>query len=479
MSTVEKVLRAGLYVRVSQDRSQERRSVTQQEDEARALCARQGWDVAGLYADNDIGASRYSKKTRDDYDRLCEDIATSALDVVVVWESSRLTRSLGMFVQLRDLCAEHDVLWSVDGRQYDLNDPDDRERAGMNAVRDEHESERTRKRIMRALNANAAAGRPHGRLLYGYKREYEVVRGETKFVAQVPDPLVAPLIVEAAQRVASGETPYKIALDFTRREIPRPHAKTDFEWNLSQIRRMVLNPGYIGKRVQRGKIVGEACWPGIIDEETYYACVRRFSDPTRRTNRETAVRHLLSGILTCGECGSKTIVLKQRGGYNAYMCKASFCAARKQSFVDSFIEDLTIYRLSRPDAVSLFVDPQRDEATQRASGELASTRARLSELSDLAVSGEISPGSFARMERQLIPEIEALEKRSRAVSLGPVLGDVVGPKAGEVWEQLDIMRRREIIRALFSSITLLRTPERRRGKNGFDPRSVDYSWREF
>ncbi len=87
-------MRAVVYTRVSSDPNERGRSVTEQEAECRAVCERNGWAVAAVYSDNDRSASRYATKSRPEYRNLVRHIESGAADVVVVWESSRGTRSL-------------------------------------------------------------------------------------------------------------------------------------------------------------------------------------------------------------------------------------------------------------------------------------------------------------------------------------------------------------------------------------------------
>src|SRR3954469_6987933 len=101
-----------------------------------------------------------------------------------------------------------------------MAESDDRFSPGLDYLLAERESDETRKRVLRAVRANADKGRPHGKLLYGYRREYDPATRE--FIEQTPDPDTAPIVQEAARRVLNGETPYAVAQDFNRRGIKPP-----------------------------------------------------------------------------------------------------------------------------------------------------------------------------------------------------------------------------------------------------------------
>ncbi|MBM4646637.1 recombinase family protein [Rhodococcus hoagii] len=70
------------------------RSVIRAGAECRAICQREGWDVAEVLSDNDVGASRFSRvKYRPAYERLKQ--VLQAGDVLVLWEASRARRQTG------------------------------------------------------------------------------------------------------------------------------------------------------------------------------------------------------------------------------------------------------------------------------------------------------------------------------------------------------------------------------------------------
>jgi DNA invertase Pin-like site-specific DNA recombinase len=168
----ERARRALIYARVSKDRKQPR-STAEQEAECRALCDREGWTVADVLTDNGVSASRYATKSRPAWEEVKRRLATNGIDVLVTWEASRGQRDLGEFADMRDIMRSNNVLLSYSGRTLDFNDTGDSLMASLDAVLGEHSSDETRDRIRRSVRANAQAGRPHGRILYGYRRVYD------------------------------------------------------------------------------------------------------------------------------------------------------------------------------------------------------------------------------------------------------------------------------------------------------------------
>ena len=458
--------RAAIYTRVSSDPRGVGRSTREQEADCRAIADREGWDVVATFVDNDRSASRFANSKRPEYAKLVQFLHGSNADVLVTWEASRAQRDLDAYVKLRDLCREAAVLWCYSGKTYDLSRTDDAFTTGLDALLAEREASQTRDRVLRAVSANAAAGRPHGRLTYGYRRVYNDATGQ--LVEQVVREDQAALVREAARRVLAGETPYAVAQSFNERGIPTP--RNGRSWDLTQVKRLCINPAYIAKRVHRGQVVGDAAWPPILDEGTYYALQAKLTDPKRRTQRSSRVRHLLSGLAVCGVCDGRIRVQKNRG-YLAYLCVDGFHVSRREDYVDQFVSAVVVERLSRPDALEVFADSD-DADMSEVRAVVAELRARLQGFYDAAAAGELTPAALARIEAQLLPKIDEAERAAQAQSVAPVLVDAAGPDAAQHWESMPISTRREVIDALMR-VRILKAGQGRR----FDPASVAIEWR--
>lgn len=461
-------MRAAIYARVSSDPRGIGRSTAEQQADCRLLADREGWTVVDTFVDNDRSASRFANAERPAYRKLVSFLQAGGADVLVTWEASRAQRDLDAYVKLRDLCRDNGVLWSYSGRTYDLQRTDDAFTTGLDALLAEREASLTRDRVLRAVQANAAAGKPHGRLTYGYERVYDPQSGV--LVRQVVSDDQAAVIREAARRVLGGETCYAVAKDFNARSIPTP-GNGARGWDLTQVKRICLNPAYIAKRVHRGKVVGDADWPPILPEDQFYALQSKLNDPQRLSRREGAVRHLLSGIARCGVCGRGLLVQKNRG-FLAYYCPNGFHVSRHEDKLDEFVTAVVTERLSRPDVLEL-LDSSDTEDTAAARAEAAEKKARLEGFYDAAAAGDLTPAALSRIERTLLREIGAAERRARPVEVPAPLADLVGSDVEKRWETLPMTARREVIDALMT-IEVHRTG---RGRRTFDPKNINIAWK--
>jgi site-specific DNA recombinase len=444
--------------------------VQEQEAECRAWVEREGWQLTRpAFVDNSFSASRYSRKARPQWQALTAELDAGAIDVLVVWEPSRATRDRRVWAALAATCEERGVRLGVNGRLYDLEDPDDAFQLDLFFALATRESGTTRKRVLRTTRAGAMAGRPHGRLLFGYTRIYREGRQGPELVAQVINEEQALIVRECARRVVAGESLYRIARDLDYCGMKPPYAQA---WTSGHVRRMCTNPGYIRKRVHQGKIVGDGLWPAILDEATFYACVSRLADPARNTRKGVGVRHLLSGLASCALCGSPMYVLNNRGT-KSYTCRAKQHVSRREVAVDQVVEAAIVERLKRPDLVDLLSPQDSREEVDAARAEAAEKRARLEAFYDAAAAGELTPAALARIEARLLPEIASAERRTRPQAASPLVHETAGPAAAEAWQRLSIEQRREVIDVLCA----VRIHAVGRGKRTFDPRTVEIAWK--
>lgn len=445
---------------MSRDRSGESRSVTSQEEECRLLCQRNGWDVTSTYSDNDISASRYARKGRPDFERLLGDLAQ--FDVIVTWEASRATRDLEVYGRMRSACREAGVLWCYSGRVYDFARADDAFSTALDLIVAERESGQVSERVQREVRRLAQAGKPHGRLPYGYRREYDPSSGS--LLRQVPDPEKGPLITEAADRVLKGESIYSIGKNF--------QARGHGEMSPVRIARLLRSPTYAGQRVYRGAVIGDASWPALIDAEKWDALQGVLSDPRRPKFHGTEPAYLLTGIARCGICEGSMMRLLNRGKYPIYVCKKSQCVGRSQPPTDALVVAVVKARLSKPDALDA-IHANGAPDVSGAARDVAVLESRLAGLYEQAADGSLSPAGLAQVEKSVLLKLEAARERLRALRT-PRRMTIPNPAdTAARWDDLTLLDQREIVKSLMVVRVM---PARAKGVR-FDPQSIRIEWR--
>lgn len=496
MTATDTPRRAVLYGRVSKlaradkdDTSSQRargegRSVDQQLDELTDLARREAVHIIGIHRDDGISASRFAGRAiREGWRDVMADIVGGRVTELWTWEISRATRDRPVWAALINTCIAQQVKITINGKVHDPTDPDDGFMLDLAAAMAVRESAATSKRIRRAVAARAGAGLPHGRIPYGYRRIYD--ERTRALIRQEPDPETAPIVRELARRVLAGQALYALAAELIERGVPSPDTvrarrqgdlESSWVWRPDQVRKVIVSPAAAGQRVHRGEIVVgvPAAWPALIEDADHRLLVAKLTDPRRRSWVDGSVKHLLAGLAVCGECGSPMRRVKNRGcpSYACWGGKGTGCTARKQEWVDTYVEKVIVARLGQPDVLDLFTRDDADDV-QAAQRELAVLRAELADLRAAKKAGRLSLPSFLDFEPDLLSKISAAEGRATPATVPPVLTDLAGPHARARWNALTIPQRREVIRTL----CVVRIHRSHQGARTFDPATVTIEWR--
>ncbi|MFC9966282.1 recombinase family protein [Nocardia ignorata] len=474
-------IEAVILARVSDDREGTSDSTSEQVEEALEWCSDHGVDVIATLIEDDIGASRYSRKERPEYERakLLLSEKSAKRRMLITWESSRAQRRLDWYVALRAIFEKSGALWMYNSHVYDMSVAEDRRRTAQDAVEDEYEVEKTRRRVMRDLRKVAASGRPHGKLAYGYK----IIRDERtgKSVGREIFDEQADIVREIARRILNGDSVRSVAVDLNARGIPAPRparakvakgeAPVPARWRANTLAKMIQSPTYAGLRVTHGQVTGPATWPAILTMDQHERLKAILTDPTRVTHRGTEPVWLLTGSSNhCGECGGDLIIRKGRKSEGNYSCAEGFCFGVLASQLERLVELAVLDRLESPDVMELLTIG--DEVAADAFEEVRALETRLDSLIDQAADGSITPATLARLERKLTPQIDAAKRRAQASIRSPLVAELAGPQARVKWARLPMAKKRQVVRALVS-VTVFRGGK---GTRVLNPRRVHLHW---
>lgn len=443
-----------IYSRVSKD-SRAGRSVAEQETEARAACEREGWTIERVHRDNDVSASRFTTRKRPAWQQLVDELDEGSYDLLVLWEPSRGSRDLVAWAALLDACRRRGVLIHVvsHNHTYDLPVPRDWRSLAEDGVDSAYESEKTSQRIQRAMLAGAVAGRPHGRVPYGYQRTYDP---HTKaLVSQEPDPETAPIVREIITRLAGSEPVISVMRDLNARGVPSP---TGGQWRRQMVRRVGLRRAYLGEREHQGEIYA-ADWPALIDAATAAAARRVLEDPARTVTRPGRSKYLLSYVAHCDVCGRGLSAAARNRGVLTYFCPGAHTSVRV-AWLDEFIEGVILTRLSEDTELLALLAQTDDSDVLEARDEVARLRERLAEFRDAAAAGDLTPASLAHVEARLTADIATAEKRATGAGSSRALASLVSADdLQRHWAAMPLAARREVVRLLLS-VRLARATKR-------------------
>lgn len=450
-----------LYLRISQDRTGQHLGVERQEKDCRDLAKRLGLRITRVYRDNDISAT--NGKVRPDF----EEMLKARPEVIIAWHQDRLLR---LTSDLEKVIALEIPVHMVTAGSLDLSTPAGRAVARTVAAWSQYEGEQ---KALRQKAANVQrAERGHwqfSRRPYGYRRvegRIEVIEAE------------AEIIREAFRRYIAGETYYAIANDFNARAVPTLGtggiAAEDTGWSMTRVRSMMRNPRLAGIVESNGHRYEDVKpqWEPIISERTWSDYLETRESRTRKGSWSNATKHLMSGLLVCGVCGTRLLARPEyrypKGGervtVQSYACQESWCVSAPAADVDPFIERLVLARLGDPRIVRALRKTPDAAPLQK---ELADLRRRRENITDLLAEGVLDRRRAREQAQNLTAKIDAASARLSAMRKESPLTDLalarsVAPK----WGRLSVLEQRRVIEELGLRVTVNKT--RRRG-----PRPVD------
>ncbi len=475
-------IEAIVYGRASKDRHMLMRSIDDQVSECEAWCRPLGWRVARVIKDANRSASQWRRKEREGFEQALGLIESGKYGGFVTWEPSRAGRDLAFYVQLRAACQRAGVLYLTHGRVYDLSRSDDSFMMGFEFLRAEADANTMRERQLRTARRNAEKGRPHARIPYGYRREYDQRTGT--LIRQEPDPHTGQIVKDAARDALAGATLWSVAMRLQDAGEPtpmKPWTESPRGWDTHTIRQVLQNPTIAGKRVYRDKVIGDADWEPLISWEDFQRLQRLFADPSRRTRNGggAAAKTLMVHIARCHYCGRvlrrATIRRKDKADATKYKCSFRGCYKTmiSQPGLDEYVQEVALTWFEQPANLARLTATDGDDwltQTQAAEQQLASLQQRLDEVADQYAAGDLPLAMLTRVEQQLRPKIEQAQRAMvPPITDERILQLVTAADIRAAWAAMPLAEQRKIIKAVFD-VRIQQTTNR--GQNTFEPERV-------
>jgi len=458
---------AAIYARISSDQDGRGLGVQRQVEDCRKLASERGWVVAEEYVDNDVSA--YSGKTRPAYRRMLADLAAGERDAVIVYNLDRLHRQPAELEDFVTLCEKAGVTnVATVTADIDLGNDDGLFMARMFAAFAAKESGRRSARVRRKMQANAAAGLPHGGSLrpFGYdETRMAVVESEAAIISQL------------AARFLAGESLRSLAAWLEDAGVSTVAGKP---WRTTTLKAVLASGRIAGLREHQGVIVGPAAWPGVISEEQHRR-IRALMQQKAVSGRRAARRYALSGLLRCGKCGNR-LYSAARGERRRYVCLSGpdHGGCGRLTVVAEPVEELiakaVLFRLDTPElADTLAGRTAQDEALAEVVTHLAGDRAQLEELAEACAARSITMREWLAARKPIEDRITRAERRLARANDTDALPSLIGngQALGRAWDSLNLDRQVAIITALLDHAVI---GPGQPGARTLDPARVQPVW---
>ncbi len=460
-------MRVGLYARISEDTAGHALGVARQEADCRTAAQTRGWEVVGVYVDNDVSAFK-AKVVRPQFERLLADVEAGRADGIVAYDLDRFARQPTDLERAIRLFDARPLVFATVQSDIDLSTSDGRTMARVLVAFANKSSMDTSRRVRRKHLELAMKGVPvGGHRPFGYEADKVTI-----------NPKEATLIRQAATDLTSGIGLHTIARRWNDDGILTTAGNP---WRRQVLRHMMLSPRLAGYRVYQGEIArdqdGKAVtglYPPILDIETWETVCAFLNDPARKRNVHKGGRkYLLSGIVRCALCGgSLQGNADTQWGTFAYSCKSPTnggCGRVSISGpkLDELISELVVRYLSGQEL-------KTEDEPWEGEDELSTVSNRVQELMSAYSTGELSSDAVFPVVSKLEDQVRRLRSDRAAWLRERATIESRPANITDAWPNMDIDQRRAVIGTVLHAVAI--KPSSSRGGR-FDPDRAEPVWR--
>lgn len=464
-------MKVAIYIRVStEEQAQHGFSIDVQKERLIAFCASQGWTDTSLYIDDGYTGTNLNRPAMK---RMLRHIEERKINAVVVYKLDRLSRKQkDVMYLLEDVFEKNGVIFKSNTEPFDTSTPFGKAMIGVLAVFAQLERDMIVERTTSGRRESVDQGNwPGGRVPFGYSWNKE-----TKTLEIVPEE--AHIVREIYSRYLKGQSRLAIAEWASNRSKARV-------FDHSVIREILSRPVYIGKLKNAGKLV-DGKHDAIIDEMTWYSAQRERNE--RKEGLSPMGEFLLTGLLSCGVCGSGIVHVKRttkpRGkaySYELYACKNQHVRIKERNtscslgyqrreqveqFVINQIKEISLkpHKLKEISEKKTNPNSDRHEETIRLLTEKHSVIVSgLDNLYDAIAKGEIKASHVSGRIKKLEEERETIENQidelkdeipfSTSQFSNSAVFQII-TSVGETWEYLTEEEQKSLLRKVILKIEL-------------------------
>lgn len=445
-------LELDLYLRLSQDPRALEAGIDRQRHDCRKWCDERGATIRREWVDNDISAT--TGRRRPSF----EAMLTANPPGILTWHIDRLVRKSGDLERVINLGVN---VYAVHSGHVDLSNPAGRATARTIVAWATYEGEQKAVRQSSAAQQRARQGRPWwSSRPFGFEMDGLHRQDEADALRTAYDQLLTGMSLRRVARLLNEQGHLTCRGNL---------------WRPTSLKPVLINARNAGIRTYGRTEIGPAAWQPIVPEETWRAATRLLNAQNRgpifprRTN-------LLTGVATCGVCGSR-VKVGHRGGragtepYSVYVCVAKSHVSHRVAWTDDYVRGAVIGWLSRPEAAEALIPEAPDVLPARARA--ARLRLKLSELQEDYTSDVITRSEFRDMSAVVRERLLAAERELALIGAHSPLAAILSSDIATTYDALDTDSRRGIIQAILSDVILL---PRGRGRREMSPEHIRLVW---
>lgn len=428
-----RVIRVVIYARLSKNRNglstNTKIQIAECEEELRWYGQEKNATIetVAVFDEDDVSASKFSKKPRPKYDYMLQLIRSNRVDQVWATESERLLRRPEEMNTLVDLAETTDLkeLRFTDGDGYNLTTPDGIFNARASAARSERESRKISVRTKRKHADRAGKGLPHGgHRAFGYdKTGLELVPREVA------------VLREMAAMIIGGRSCRDVCAWLNASGITTAYGK---QWHRITVRNTLRRVRYAGIREHLGAPY-PAAWPAVFDAPTWDQLQLALKVSRERyPARGPASKYLLTGLAICGACRNRLNGETKRDKPNkplrrTYQCRHCLKVTRGAVPLEHYVRGEVFAALDTP-ALGKLLAPADDGVLAKLLDDRAACKARIDDILDDYATGILGRADMVKAKSRATNRLTEIEAQiaTETTSHVPL---PVGETLDEAWEK--------------------------------------------
>lgn len=457
--------RVAIYARQS---VAEEQGIDQQVKACRAEAENRGWVVIGEYPDDATSGTK-ERESKTNWARMLKDYDNGLFDVLMVTETSRLTRRLTDILEVTP--PKRGMRIIVRNQGIDTAKSDFSLKL-LILIAEEEVKLKTQRAQVYAVERRKVGHPTAGKTPHGY-RWVPAINRDKKGTRYKINEDKAQDVRQIFKEFLAGASLGQIARDLNSAD-RKP--RTGKRWVTSTIRRILMNPQYaalLPPAQETGKhdlasISLEQCtegaWAPIIDADHVKATRARLVG-VKPNHNGTTPRWLLSGLAVCSVC--KMPVRSARGEtqptarvdgsgsapkkrYHAYRCVEGHFM-RNGDIIDEFVAELCIAYISDPENIQLLTRPSKGPDIGVLHTERNALNDRESIIASMIATGKMTEKSAVGALDDLAAQKRDIDSQiANAVKISP-MSELIGVQDVRAWwADASLARRQGMIKLLMA-----------------------------
>lgn len=334
----DKIFNVGIYARLSKEDEEKfghgSESIKNQIDFLSSIASENGWNCLDIYIDDGLTGTNFE---RPGFQRMLRDIDSGRINMVITKDLSRLGRDYiqtGYYIE--KYFPEKNIRYVAvnDGVDTFSGSSSTEMSPFKNVINDFYARDISRK-VRTAIDTKRRSGKFIGSFApYGYQKDS---RDKSRLV---PDTETSFIVRRIFNLYAAGYSQRHIAYVLNSEKVPSParYKKDNFgfvsgktfkyTWCPETVKKILMNPTYIGSLAQKKimkisykskkiRCIPKDSWiivpnthEPIIDKEGFELVQQLLKKKSNQKTEGQFGPHLLSGLIYCGDCGSRMTFLR-------------------------------------------------------------------------------------------------------------------------------------------------------------------------